>query len=92
MEGENNNMGGGSADMGVEPKGSAGPVVGIIVILVIIILGALYFWGQRGDGTNLTDEQLNVINTQNTTDDTASIEADLNATDIESVDAQINAS
>jgi H+/gluconate symporter-like permease len=41
MEGENNqNMEGGSGS-------SAGPVIGIIIILAIIVLGALYFWNQR---------------------------------------------
>lgn len=26
-------------------KSSAGPVVGIIIIIVLLIVGALYFWG-----------------------------------------------
>jgi len=28
-------------------KGSAGPTVGIIIIVIVFILGGLYFWGQR---------------------------------------------
>jgi len=39
-----------------------------------------------------TDEALESINTQSELDDTASIEADLDATDIENLDAELNAS
>jgi len=28
------------------PK-SAGPVVGIIIIIVVLVIGALYFWGDQ---------------------------------------------
>ena len=76
--------------------GSAGPVIGIIVILVIIILGALYFWNQRsGDidiDENMTSEVIDSINTQSEDDSTSSIETDLNNTNIENLDAEINAS
>ena len=77
---------------------SAGPIIGIIIILAIIILGGLYFWSQRikdvitTDDTMMTDEILNSINTQNSTDDTSSIETDLNSTDIENLDSELNAS
>jgi len=93
MEGEQNNV-----NMGKEGGGSAGLIIGVIVILAIIILGGLYFWGQReGNDTTIndatiTDEALESINTQSELDDTASIEADLDATDIENLDAELNAS
>jgi len=88
MEGEQNNV-----NMGKEGGGSAGLIIGVIVILAIIILGGLYFWGQRaGDDAMKTDEALESINTQSELDDTASIEADLDATDIENLDAELNAS
>ncbi|MDP2641921.1 MAG: hypothetical protein Q8P21_01355 [bacterium] len=84
-EGQNNvNMGGG------ESGGSAGPVISVIVILAIIILGGLYFWNQRGATDN--GAALDDINTQSESDDTTSIEADLESTDIENLDAEINAS
>lgn len=109
MAEENNNMGGGennntdggenNTNSGAETNGSAGPVIGLVVILAIIILGGLYFWGQRTDDgealtdeTTLTDEAVEAINLQSAADDTASIEADLDATDIESTDSEINAS
>ena len=98
MEGEQNNV-----NMDKEGGGSAGPIIGIIVILVIIILGGLYFWSQReGNDTTIndatindatiTDEALESINLQSGLDDTTSIEADLDATDIENLDAELNAS
>jgi len=95
MEGEQNNMGQNLEDNGGT---SAGPIIGIIIILAIIILGGLYFWSQRiedvitTDDTMMTDEILNSINTQNSTDDTSSIETDLNSTDIENLDSELNAS
>ena len=98
MEGEQNNV-----NMGKEGGGSAGLIIGVIVILAIIILGGLYFWGQReGNDTTIndatindatiTDEALESINLQSGLDDTTSIEADLDATDIENLDAELNAS
>lgn len=85
MEPEQNNV-----DMGQEKKGSAGPMIGVIVVLVIIILGALYFWGQNDDSDVMIDETLDTITTQSESDETASIEADLNATDVEGVDSELN--
>jgi len=28
-------------------KGGAGPTIGILIILVVLLLGAFYFWGER---------------------------------------------
>ncbi len=72
--------------------GSAGPVIGIIVILVIIILGGLYFWGQREGNDEVLNEELDAINLQSDSDEVDTIEADLNATDIENLDSEMNAS
>lgn len=98
MDGEQNNVNM-EGNMGGTEAGvnSIGPVVGIIVILVIIILGGLYFWNQRSvDNTATTKTEtataLDAINAQSTADDTAAIETDLNSTQIENLDAQLNAS
>lgn len=72
-----------------EPVSSAGPIIGAIVILAVIVFGALYFMGERGDNQVL-NSQLEEINTQSDSDETASIEADLNSTDVDSVDAELN--
>lgn len=90
MEGEQNNV-----NVGVEEGerrndgGPSGPVIGLIVILAIIILGGLYFWNQRAGNEILEYDD---INTQSEADNTTSIEADLDATDIENLDAELYAS
>lgn len=28
-----------------EPKGSVGPLIGSIIIIIVLIVGAIYFWG-----------------------------------------------
>ncbi len=80
-----------------DSEGSAGPMIGVIIILAVIVLGGLYFWGQRtdrgGDALNddVTAAELEEIESQSSSDEVSSIEADLEATDIESLDAELNA-
>jgi len=71
-----------------ENGSSTGPIIGTIVIVVIIVLAAFYFWGER---TNV-DNTVQDIKMQDKSDETSSIEADLQSTDIDSVDAELNAS
>lgn len=89
MEGEQNNVNAGTGEGG---GGPSGPIIGAIVILVIIILGGLYFWSQRNGEEALTNETIENINMQSDSDAAAAIEADLDATDIENLDAELNAS
>jgi len=96
MEGEQNNI---SMEGGGKSGSSAGPIISVIVILVVIILGGLYFWSQSAsdygvtDNSSLmTDQTVEAIKMQGQADDTSSIEADLDATDIENLDAELNAS
>ena len=84
---EQSNVNIGSASNG----SSAGLVIGIIVIIVIIILGGLYFWKQN-NVSKIEDNNIDSVNTQSQADDTSSIEADLNSTDVDYVDAELNAS
>ncbi len=92
-EQQQNNM-----NMGTENKNSNGPIIGVIVILVIIILGGLYLWSQRTDDVMMEDDSMMIdrtvesIKMQSEADDTTSIEADLDATDVENLDSEINAS
>lgn len=79
---ENNNP------LASRPAGSTGSVVATIVILAVLIVGAVYFWGQRTEMSE--QEALDSINAQNQSDDTASIEADLDATDVDSVDYDLD--
>ncbi len=81
-------------------KTQLGPVIGLIIILAIIVVGTLYFWGQRVENTQVpqdtvmqtdqtgqTDTQTEQLQTQSSSDDITSIEADLNATDFGNIDS-----
>lgn len=85
---EPNNMNVGTVE---SSGGSTGLIIGAVVILAIIVLGGLYFWGQRANDA-LLNETVESINTQSSSDEAAAIEADLDATDIENLDAELNAS
>lgn len=88
MEPEQNNV----STRAEEGGGLSGPIIGVIIILAIIILGGLYFWSQRASDETLTNEVVEGINTQSDSDEASAIEADLDATDIENLDAELNAS
>ncbi|OHA92520.1 MAG: hypothetical protein A2665_00565 [Candidatus Zambryskibacteria bacterium RIFCSPHIGHO2_01_FULL_46_30] len=82
MEEEQNNVNAGIEEGG----GLSGPLIGVIVILAVIILGGLYFWGQRASDDAMIDE----TSTEGGSDETAAIEADLDTFDIESLDSELN--
>lgn len=80
---------------GQPEKKSVAPLVAVIVILALIVVGGLYFLKQRSSqptyvppqpvaqqGDSITDS----LKQQGTADDLESIEADLNATDINNLD------
>lgn len=92
--------GAGSSNMMPTEKKTVGPVIGLIIILIIILLGGIYFWMSRDKAVPMNnlnstnqEEQVsasNEITTQGSSDDTSSIQADLEAfgeSDIDSVDA-----
>ena len=76
-----------------------GPLIGSIIVILVIIFGGLYFWGsiisnqkQQIQNDQILDEQaqktqLDATVTQSNSDDAASIESDLNATNIDSLDS-----
>ena len=85
-------------------KSSIGSIIGTIIIIAIIILGGLYFWGNRVEEAKLNQELLNQqavqpvvelteaekIRTTNSGDDLKSLEADLSATKTEDLDGELN--
>ncbi len=85
-------------------KSSIGSIIGTIIIIAIIILGGLYFWGKRVEEAKLNQELLNQqavqpvvelteaekIRTTNSGDDLKSLEADLSATKTEDLDGELN--
>lgn len=82
-----------------------GPTIGLIIILVVIIIGGIYFWSTRetyapqvGDinGNNQNEvaapSDESMIGTQNSSDEINSIEADLrsfNEVDINALDSDL---
>lgn len=80
------------------PKSSSvGALIGIVVVILVIVLGGLYFWGQRVEQLeqkdSLTalgeDNSVETLQTQGTSDEIGDIEADVNATDLENLDKEV---
>ena len=87
-------------------KSSIGSIIGTIIIIAIIILGGLYFWGKRieesklkqqliSDATETTQQtpqnESAGIQSISSSDDLNSIESDLNSTNLD-LSADVNAS
>ncbi|MEK7200525.1 MAG: hypothetical protein AAB672_00110 [Patescibacteria group bacterium] len=72
-------------------KKSMGPLIAVIIILALIIIGGLYFLKTRSSQpiyipSPANDTITESLNTQSTSDSLNSIEADLNATDLNNLD------
>ncbi len=85
--------------LNTQPK-SAGPVIGAVIIILILVIGALYFWGaalnrqERETSAQVlraADPILSALETQNSSDDIASIKADITATDLSGIDSDLKA-
>ena len=81
-------------------KSSAGPIAGTVIVIVILALGALYFWGARlneqtpeelpfipGDGSSAESWAPSTSNS----DEAAAIEAELDATSMNDFEQQMDA-
>lgn len=93
----------------LEEKSSWGSAIGIILIVAIIVIGGLYFWGQKIDerlsefesnNTDITvedilnapDSQLEALSEeQSTSTDITDIEEDLDTTNLDNLDAELDA-
>lgn len=88
----------------VTEKKPIGPIIGIAIIVVIIIFGGLYYWGGKINNQELRNAQESVtaeeilnqqdpslesLQVQSTSDEIADIEADLDLTDLENLDAEL---
>jgi|SRR3989344_6377803 len=71
-------------------KKSSGPLIAVIIILALIVIGGLFFLKERiGQDTYVSPEIDSVtqdLQTQGNSDDLSSIEADLNATNLDNLD------
>ena len=85
-----------------QQKSSVGSIIGTIIIIAIIILGGLYFWGKRIEESKETDGLVNetsqseaeemevtAIKSVTTTDDLGSIEADLESTSFNDMNPEL---
>lgn len=72
-------------------EGSFGPTLAIILIVILIALGGLYYFTQgvdyAQDGQFNNDPAVEEMQTQGSSDDIAEIEADLEATNFSEIDA-----
>ena len=79
---------------------TVGPIVGAVIIVVVLVLGGLYFWGQKIAEERTTpqtaeeileapDEVLESLEQQGASDEIEDIEKDLNATELENLDAEL---
>jgi len=75
---------------------NAGPIVGIIVVVVLIIVGGFYMWNLQRDTS--PEDQIDVagdtivqeLTDQETSDAVSSIEADLDDTELDNIDAELS--
>ena len=87
-----------------EKKTPIGSIIGIIIIIALIVLGGLYFWGKRIEESKNTkelttdttqplsseDNEASIIKSTNSSDDLDSIEADLKATNTSNLDLELD--
>lgn len=89
---------------GAESKGASqtqvGPIIGSAVIIIIIIIGGLYFIGKKVSEEGVfaptaeeirttADPALQSLGTQGTSDEVSAIEEDLGTTDLNTLDAEL---
>ena len=70
----------------------AGFIIATVILLVVILVAAIFFWKARSNGSFRGDAALEQIQNQSDSDTAAAIEADLNATDVDNVDYDLNES
>lgn len=79
---------------------SVGALIGSIIIIVIIVIGGIYFWATQekmmpSDAPTQTenmmeDQSTNMLREQGTSDELSDIETDINATNVNNLDAEFS--
>ncbi len=80
-------------------RSPAGPLIGAIIVVFLLVLGALDYWGaqlaKREEARSaeeigtLPDPARDAIEVQGTSDEVGAIEEDLSATDLSGLDAEL---
>lgn len=84
-----------------EESSSLGPIIGTIIIIAVIVIGGLYLYGKqvaKEEQSGLTPEEilsaedpaLSSLKEQGTSDEVADIEADLESSELDNLDAELN--
>lgn len=74
-------------------KGNSGPLVASIIIVLVLLVSGIYAIKERPLKTevdNPINNEINILDTQGTSTELSDIEADLNAVNIEGLDAGID--
>lgn len=86
-------------EAGGENKSSAGPLIAVVIIVALLILGALYYFRSvapihkimpTDEAMMEKDQMLEDLATQSRSDVLADIEADLDATMLDSLDQELS--
>lgn len=80
-----------------EDSSGLGATIGSVIVIVVLILGGFYLWSQRNADIEAlldaplpeTDQSVELLQAQSTSDEIESIESDLNATDLNDLDAEL---
>ncbi len=81
---------------------TVGPLIGSVIVILVIIIGGLYFWGtlisskkvqlesEQKQADQIEAQQIEDAAKQSGSDDVNSIDADIRSTDIDSLDSGVN--
>lgn len=78
------------------PQSSHGPVIGVVIVIIVLLVGAFYFLGQLAplSPVDIVPNEETATGTEMTptssSDEIDAIEADLEAEDFEDIDAELN--
>lgn len=68
---------------------SPGALIGMLVIIAVIVLGAWYLWNQKS-GSETRSADVSTLETQSTSTDAAAIESDLSAQSPDDFDSGVD--
>lgn len=80
----------------IKKDSNVGPIIGSIIIIVLIVLGGLYFWGyiinkQHVNAPTTDEPKVEEVKTEEIADpDVDEINNELNSTNVDEVDSELN--